>query len=74
MLTARGLDCCRGGRTVLSEVAGSLGPGGVLGGLGAVRRLPPVVEDFVIVLRGGVPTSVRLVEERHAQGDFSSDL
>lgn len=35
MLTARGLDCCRGGRTVLSEVTVSLEPGGVLGVLGA---------------------------------------
>ena len=42
--------------------------------LGALLLLLAVVDEFVIVLRGGVPTFVRLVEERHAQGDFSSDL
>ena len=42
--------------------------------LGAVLLLVAVVDELVIVLRGGVPTFVRLVEERHAQGDFSSDL
>jgi hypothetical protein len=33
-----------------------------------------VVDEFFIVLSGGVPTFVRLVQERHAQGDFSSDV
>lgn len=42
--------------------------------LGAVLLLVAVVDELVIVLRGGVPTFVRLVEERHAKGDFSSDL
>jgi len=42
--------------------------------LGSVLLLVAVVDELVIVLRGGVPTFVRLVEERHAQGDFSSDL
>lgn len=42
--------------------------------LGAVLLLVAVVDEFVIVLRGGVPTFVRLVAERHAKGDFSSDL
>ncbi|MBT2299524.1 TRAP transporter small permease [Variovorax paradoxus] len=42
--------------------------------LGALLLVLAVVDEFVIVLRGGVPTFVRLVEERHAQGDFSSDL
>lgn len=42
--------------------------------LGALLLLIAVVDEFVIVLRGGVPTFVRLVEERHAKGDFSSDL
>lgn len=42
--------------------------------LGAVLLLVAVVDEWVIVLRGGVPTFVRLVEERHAKGDFSSDL
>ena len=42
--------------------------------LGAVLLLVAVVDEFVIVVRGGVPTFVRLVEERHAKGDFSSDV
>jgi TRAP-type C4-dicarboxylate transport system permease small subunit len=42
--------------------------------LGALLLLLAVVDEFVIVLRGGVPTFVRLVQERHAQGDFSSDV
>jgi len=33
-----------------------------------------LVDELVIVLRGGVPTFVREVEERHARGDFSSDV
>ena len=42
--------------------------------LGAVLLLVAVVDECVIVLRGGVPTFVRLVAERHAKGDYSSDL
>ena len=42
--------------------------------LGAVLLLVAVVDEFVIVVRGGVPTFVRLVEERHAKGDFSSEV
>lgn len=42
--------------------------------LGALLLVLAVVDEFVIVLRGGVPTFVRLVAQRHAQGDFSSDL
>lgn len=41
---------------------------------GSLLFLVAVVDEFVIVLRGGEPTFVRLVRERHAQGDFSSDL
>lgn len=33
-----------------------------------------VLDEMVIVLRGGRPTYVVAVEERHAQGDFSSDV
>ena len=33
-----------------------------------------VVDELVIVLRGGKPTYVRMVEERHARGDFSEDI
>jgi TRAP-type C4-dicarboxylate transport system permease small subunit len=42
--------------------------------LGSVLLLIAVLDEFVIVARGGVPTFVRLVAERHAKGDFSSDL
>ncbi len=42
--------------------------------LGSLLLLVAVLDEFVIVVRGGVPTFVRLVEERHAKGDFSSDL
>jgi TRAP-type C4-dicarboxylate transport system permease small subunit len=33
-----------------------------------------VVDEFVIVASGKRPTYVVAVEERHAQGDFSSDV
>ena len=42
--------------------------------LGSLLLLVAVLDEFVIVVRGGVPSFVRLVEERHAKGDFSSDL
>lgn len=42
--------------------------------VGAVLLFLAVLDELVIVLRGGVPTFVRLVQERHAQGDFSSDV
>ena len=42
--------------------------------LGSLVLLIAVVDEFFIVLRGGVPTFVRVVEERHARGDFSSDV
>lgn len=42
--------------------------------VGSVLLLVALVDEFIIVLRGGVPTFVRLVEERHAKGDFSSDV
>ena len=41
---------------------------------GAALFLVAVVDELVLVLRGGKPTYVRLVEERHARGDFSEDL
>jgi TRAP-type C4-dicarboxylate transport system permease small subunit len=41
---------------------------------GSVLFLVAVADEFVLVLRGEEPTFVRLVRERHAQGDFSSDL
>lgn len=42
--------------------------------VGSLLLLVAVLDELVIVARGGVPTFVRLVQERHAQGDFSSDL
>jgi TRAP-type C4-dicarboxylate transport system permease small subunit len=42
--------------------------------LGSLLLLLAVVDEFVIVMRGGVPTFVQRVQDRHAQGDFSSDL
>jgi TRAP-type C4-dicarboxylate transport system permease small subunit len=32
------------------------------------------IDECVIVIRGGEPSYVRAVRERHAKGDFSSDL
>lgn len=42
--------------------------------LGSLLLLTAVVDEFIIVLRGGVPTFVREVAERHARGDFSSEV
>jgi TRAP-type C4-dicarboxylate transport system permease small subunit len=42
--------------------------------LGSVLLWVAVVDELVIVLRGGVPSYVRAVAERHAHGDFSSDI
>ncbi|CAN7371305.1 TRAP transporter small permease [Acidovorax sp. LjRoot129] len=42
--------------------------------LGSILFLVAVIDEWWIVVQGGVPTFVRLVEERHAKGDFSSDL
>jgi TRAP-type C4-dicarboxylate transport system permease small subunit len=42
--------------------------------LGSILLLIAVVDEFIIVIRGGVPTFVREVAERHARGDFSSEI
>ncbi len=42
--------------------------------LGSLLLLVAVVDELVIVLRGGKPTYVTAVEERHAKGDFSSEV
>lgn len=42
--------------------------------VGAVLFFVAVLDEFVVVLRGAKPTYVRLVEERHARGDFSEDM
>ncbi len=41
---------------------------------GSVLFLVAVVDELLIVAWGGIPTFVRLVQERHAKGDFSSDV
>jgi len=42
--------------------------------IGSLLLLVAVLDELIIVARGGVPTYERLVAERHAAGDFSSDL
>ena len=42
--------------------------------LGSLLLLVAVVDELIIVLRGGKPTYVAAIEERHAKGDFSSDV
>ena len=41
---------------------------------GSLLLFIAVLDEFIIVLRGGVPTFVREVAERHARGDFSSEV
>jgi len=41
---------------------------------GAVLLWVAVVDELLLVSRGETPTFVRAVEERHAKGDFSSDI
>ncbi len=42
--------------------------------LGSILLLIAMVDEFLIVLRGQIPSYVVAVEERHAAGDFSSDV
>ena len=42
--------------------------------LGSILLLVAVVDELVIVLRGGRPTYVVAVEQRHAAGDYSADI
>jgi TRAP-type C4-dicarboxylate transport system permease small subunit len=42
--------------------------------LGALLLFVAVVDELILVLRGARPTYVTAVEERHAHGDFSSDI
>jgi TRAP-type C4-dicarboxylate transport system permease small subunit len=42
--------------------------------IGALLFFIAVLDELVVVLRGAKPTYVRLVEERHARGDFSEDM
>ena len=42
--------------------------------LGSILLLVAVLDELVIVLRGGRPSYVVAVEERHAKGDFSAEV
>jgi TRAP-type C4-dicarboxylate transport system permease small subunit len=42
--------------------------------VGAVLLFVAVLDEMVVVLRGGRPSYVVAVEQRHAQGDFSADV
>jgi len=42
--------------------------------VGAILLFVAVVDELVIVLRGGRPSYVVAVEERHAHGDFSAEV
>jgi TRAP-type C4-dicarboxylate transport system permease small subunit len=42
--------------------------------IGALLLFVAVVDQLVMVLRGAKPTYVRLMEERHARGDYSEDM
>ena len=42
--------------------------------MGSLLLLIAIVDELLLVLQGQVPTYVREVEERHARGDFSSDV
>jgi TRAP-type C4-dicarboxylate transport system permease small subunit len=42
--------------------------------LGSLLLFVAVVDELIIVLRGGKPSYVVAVEERHAKGDFSSEV
>ena len=42
--------------------------------VGALLLLVAMIDELVTVLRGGTPSYVRAVEERHARGDFSEDM
>jgi TRAP-type C4-dicarboxylate transport system permease small subunit len=41
---------------------------------GAVLLFVAIVDELVLVLRGGTPTYVTAMQERHARGDFSEDV
>lgn len=42
--------------------------------LGSALFFVAIVDEFVAVLRGGRPSYVTAVEQRHAHGDFSADV
>jgi TRAP-type C4-dicarboxylate transport system permease small subunit len=42
--------------------------------LGALLFFIAVLDEFILVIRGQTPTYQKALEERHAKGDFSSDV
>ncbi len=42
--------------------------------LGSILLLVAMIDEFFIVLHGNIPSYVLAVEERHAAGDYSSDV
>ena len=46
----------------------------VVVGIGALLLVLAVLDECVCVLRGGTPSYVARVQERHARGDFSEEL
>jgi TRAP-type C4-dicarboxylate transport system permease small subunit len=42
--------------------------------IGAILLFVAVIDELVVVVRGGRPSYVVAVEERHAHGDFSSEV
>jgi TRAP-type C4-dicarboxylate transport system permease small subunit len=42
--------------------------------LGALLLWVALLDELIIVLRGALPTYVRAIAQRHARGDFSSDI
>jgi TRAP-type C4-dicarboxylate transport system permease small subunit len=42
--------------------------------LGSVLLLIAILDEWLLVLRGNLPTFERLTRERHSRGDFSSDI
>ena len=42
--------------------------------MGSILLWVALIDELIIVLRGGLPTYVRELAQRHARGDFSSDI
>jgi hypothetical protein len=42
--------------------------------LGSVLLFIAVIDEFIFVIQGNKPTFVTALEERHAKGDFSSEV
>jgi TRAP-type C4-dicarboxylate transport system permease small subunit len=42
--------------------------------IGALLLFVAVLDELVLVLRGGTPSYVTATEERHRRGDFTEDI